>query len=127
VPVDDAKTQAALTALAGRLAAVGEKIASRSALAVQAAGMSYTPVKRGTLRRSWRIELASTGTGVFTAKVGPSVVYARRIELGFYDMTDSIGRHYMQRGKPYVSRAYHDTVPRILSYARTAVAAALRG
>jgi hypothetical protein len=127
MPVDDASTQAALTALAGRLSVAGEKIAAKAALAVQAAGMSYTPVKRGTLRRSWRIELASTGSGVFTARVGPSVVYARRIELGFYDRSDSLGRHYMQRGKPYVSKAYKSVVPKILSYARSITAAALRG
>jgi bacteriophage HK97-gp10 putative tail-component len=127
VPVDDTKLQAALSALAGRINVASAKIVNKSALAVQATGMPYTPVEKGTLRRSWRVEPATTGTGVFAAKVGPSVVYARRIELGFYDRTDSLGRHFMQRGKPYVKKAYTTVVPRMRSYAQTIMGKALRG
>ena len=39
--------------------------------------------------------------GVWTAEVGPTMVYARRIELGFKG-ADSLGRVYNQRPYPYM-------------------------
>lgn len=84
----------------------GAEEATRGAVAeaahlIEAKAKENAPVVTGTLRRSIVVTgPVPTGHGSFSATVGPTVIYGRRIELGFHG-TDSIGRHYDQSGHPY--------------------------
>lgn len=120
------ETVAALGALIARMAAAGPIAMRQSVLAMQASGMAHSPVKKGTLRRSWKTEMVSSGLGVYAARVGPTVVYARRIELGFKG-TDSAGRTYDQAPAPYVRPAYDETVPKIAAFIRAQFTKAITG
>ena len=122
MPVDDAAFQAAFDALIVRIGAAGAVAVKTAALAVQASGMVRTPVQSGTLRRSWH----TTSVGPYEANVGPTMIYARRIELGF-EGPDSLGRVYHQAPKPYVRPAYDETFPQIRPFFVTSIAAAIRG
>ena len=138
--VDADNTIAGLRALKARLGVAGKTAVTKSALAVQHAGMSKTRVRSGTLRRSWRTEAVEAGEGVFGARVGPTVVYARRQELGFVG-ADSLGRVYdepqhigspgaygsKQRRNPYVKPALVETLPQIRMIVRRTYADAVRG
>lgn len=42
---------------------------------------------------------AEVATGVWMARVAPTLIYGRRIELGFHG-TDSLGRNYSNPGQP---------------------------
>lgn len=54
----------------------------------------------GTLRRSIGVvDITSAGLGVWAARIAPTVIYGRRIELGFHG-TDSLGRNYTNPGQP---------------------------
>lgn len=66
-------------------------------------------VVSGSLRRSIRHDpIAPDGlTGAFTL-VGPTMIYGRRVELGFTG-TDSKGRHYAQPPHEYFGSAVRDT------------------
>lgn len=119
--VDDAAFQAALDALMLRVSAASAVAVKTAALAVQAAGMARTPVLSGTLRRSWRMEEA----GPYAAFVGPTMIYARRIELGFKG-ADSKGRVYNQAPDPYVRPTYEEMTPKIRPFFISAISAALR-
>jgi hypothetical protein len=121
----DSELQAALDALMGRLNLASKAIVVKGALAMQTAGMGKTRVVSGTLRRSWHTEEIGAGA-IYSARVGPTAIYARRIELGFRG-TDSIGRHYNQAPKPYVKPAYTEALPKVEAYALAAFAAAIRG
>lgn len=64
-------------------------------------------VVSGRLRKSIVItSQGPTGRWGWEATVAPTVVYARRIELGFSG-TDSRGRNYNQPAYPYFGTAYH--------------------
>ena len=43
-----------------------------------------------------------------SVKIGSTVVYAMRVEMGFVG-TDSLGRHYNQQPKPYLRPDAHDS------------------
>ena len=104
-PVDDEATQAALTALIAKINRAAEIIAGSSAHIVQQLGMERTHVITGTLRRSWRVVGPEGGDGVYRAAVGPTMIYARRQELGFVG-PDSLGRVFKNDpGWPYVRPA----------------------
>ena len=122
MPVDSAATQAAITQMMERIAVASSAAVKTAALAVQAAGMKHTKVVSGSLRRSWRTE----SQGPYAAFVGPTMIYARRIELGF-EGPDSLGRVYHQAPKPYVRPAYDETFPQIRPFFVTSIAAAIRG
>jgi hypothetical protein len=127
MPADDAATQAALAALMVRISAAGAVAVKKVALAVQAAGMAGTPVLSGTLRRSWTTKMVPAGgVGVYAAMVGPTMAYARRIELGFKG-ADSLGRVYDQAPKPYVKPAFDKTVPSFRPIVISEITRALRG
>ena len=82
-----------LAALAARFNTAARQIAGKAALIVQREGMARTHVRTGTLRRSWHVEGPEGGGGLYTARVGPTTVYARRQELGFMPpLRDSLGR-----------------------------------
>ena len=127
MPASDSDLQAGLDALMGRINAACADATAKGALAMQAAGMAHTRVKSGSLRRSWRTQGLPPMPGVYSAEVGPTTVYARRIELGFYNMRDKLGRLYHQRPKPYVKPAYAETVPKVREYGVNAIAGAIRG
>lgn len=57
-------------------------------------------VVTGTLRRSIRSTGVQRLAGGYTSTVGPTVIYGRRVELGFKG-ADSLGRHYNQPAYPY--------------------------
>lgn len=59
-------------------------------------------VQTGTLRRSISVvDTTSLGAGVWKARVAPTVIYGRRMELGFHGQ-DSLGRTYNQRAYPFM-------------------------
>lgn len=73
-----------------------------------AAGRPGPRVVSGDLRRSIHVDgPIREGTLGYSAQVGPSVIYARRIELGFVG-TDSIGRHYNQQPYPYLRPGFDE-------------------
>lgn len=84
-------------------------------------------VVTGRLRNS--IVVVSQGpTGAFgyQVTVAPTVVYSRRLELGF-NGTDSRGRRYNQPPYPFLGPAYHFIVPLVATrFYEEAWAAALR-
>ena len=57
-------------------------------------------VRSGSHRRSIHVEGPTIGDGQVSAQIGPSMKYSRRLELGFMDMKDSLGRLYHQRPLP---------------------------
>ena len=121
MPVDDRAFQAALTQMMERIAVASGAAVKTAALAVQAAGMQHTKAVSGTNRRSWRTE----AKGPYAAFVGPTMIYSRRLELGFKG-PDSLGRVYNQAPKPYVRPTYDEMLPKIRPFFISAISAALR-
>ena len=103
MPANGDELIAALGELRAKLHAALPGASAQAALVIQAAGMRKTPVKTGALRRSWHIEPFGEGT-----RVAPTMIYARRIELGFHG-PDKLGRVYHQAGKPYVKPAFDES------------------
>jgi hypothetical protein len=92
-----------------------------------ARGMAAAPVLTGTLRRSIHAEgPLQEGLAVYF-KVFPSTVYARRIELGFMNMTDSLGRLYHQEPDPYFSPGVASVIEQAPAVISEAVAGAIGG
>lgn len=84
-----------------------------------------SPVKTGTLRRSIHVDSVSRlSPGRWESRTGPSVIYARRIELGFHG-ADSLGRHYNQSGHPYMGPAFNESIDAVREIYRTAFREAL--
>jgi hypothetical protein len=126
MPVDDRATKAALDALMVRIGAAGAVAVKGAGLLVQGLGMARTPVLSGTLRRSWHTEPLPAPMGVYAVRVGPTMVYARRIELGFKG-ADSLGRVYAQAPDPYVKPTLEEARPRIRALVVSTIAKAIRG
>lgn len=72
----------------------------------------------GNLRRSILASpIDHVGMGEYRTKVSPSMVYARRVELGF-EGPDSLGRNYHQPPYAYMGPALdklHDTLPALMA------------
>lgn len=131
MPVDDAATRQALLAIAARVEAAGQQIAQQGAEIVRGAAMRKLHVGfgvvSGTMRRSHQVTAARlVGPGMWSASVGPTVIYARRFELGFVG-TDSLGRRYDQRGRPYFKPAVNESRARIQALATRLANVAIRG
>jgi hypothetical protein len=96
----------ALDAIATAVTAATLASVIAGAALVEAGGKARAPVKRGTLRRSISMgSPQSIGEGVFQSSGGPSIIYARRRELGFHGR-DSLGRNVLHDpGKPYFGPA----------------------
>ncbi len=75
-----------------------------AAHATQAALMKEAPVVSGTLRRSMQVVGPTKVGSSYEAQIGPTVIYARRVALGFHG-SDSLGRTFDQAGNPYHARA----------------------
>jgi hypothetical protein len=83
-------------------------------------------VQTGTLRRSINvIDTTTLGGGSYQARIAPTVIYGRRQELGFHGV-DSIGRHYNQRGRPYLSTGLNRSLPLLQGVFSAAWQAAMR-
>lgn len=126
MPVDDAAFKAALDAMAARVQASTPRLVGESLAMVQRAGQARTRVQSGTLRRSWRIEGPVELDGVASGKVGPTMIYARRIELGFVG-PDSLGRVFNQAARPYVKPAVLESIPQIRERWTRGLGKAIRG
>jgi hypothetical protein len=99
------ETLAALVTTINKKKIIAEK-------AVRSAGLEYerdvkklAPVLTGQYRGSIHVE-PSTGAyqdfnGSPFVTVGTDLPQAKRLEFGFFDMTDRIGRHYYQRPRPH--------------------------
>lgn len=118
--------EAALTAMVARVRVGAQKAAQDAAHVVEAAAKGRAPVLTGTLRRSIRSWVSREDVTEVGYAVAPTVVYARRIELGFKG-PDSLGRVYNQQPDPYLKPAVHDSLPRVARIIQTRMAAALRG
>lgn len=115
-----------LTRIGARVAAATPAATLEAAHLVQKAAMAEAPVLTGTLRRSIHTEGPLASVGGAMAQVGPSVIYARRIELGFHG-ADSLGRHFDQSGDPYLQRGYESTIDQIAEVYARAWAKAVAG
>lgn len=142
MPVDSDATKAALDAVVVRVNAAARGVAGTAALLIQGRAqrrlhVGYGVVS-GTMRRSVHVEgPTEIIRGVYAARVGPSVIYARRFELGFFG-TDSLGRVYMERGtqppdrlgsikRPFLVPAVNESRSAIQRIAVRACARAIHG
>jgi len=84
-------------------------------------------VVTGSLRRSIMLippEPIMLGPGKYTISVAPTMIYGRRIELGFTG-TDSLGRHFNQPPYAYLQPGVDKALPVIPRIFRDAWGAAL--
>jgi hypothetical protein len=80
----------------------------------------------GSLRRSVHVdEVRQIGPGIWQSKTGPSMIYGRRVELGFSG-TDSLSRNYSQSAYPYMQPGLDKAKPALRSLFEGAWATALR-
>jgi hypothetical protein len=110
---------AALKALeASMLAATRLGLADAAAAVVRhaqehASGRPGPDVVSGTLRRGIQMgPIEALGAMGWQVEVGPTVVYSRRIELGFHGV-DSLGRSYDQPGYPFFEPGYREVEPEL--------------
>src|ERR1039458_4929206 len=67
----------------------------------------------GTLRRSIKVGgIAKIGIGTWQSQTGPTVIYGRRIELGFQG-ADSLGRVYNNQPLPYLKPGLDAARPKL--------------
>lgn len=59
------------------------------------------PYKSGTYRRSIHVQPATNDDLKPYVRIGTDLPQGRRLEFGFFDMTDSLGRHYYQLPQPH--------------------------
>jgi hypothetical protein len=59
------------------------------------------PYKTGDYRRSIHVKDPETNGLRTTVMVGTDKPQGRRLEFGFFDMTDSLGRHFFQYPRPH--------------------------
>ena len=76
----------------------------RALIRERASGRPGPNVITGQYLASWRIESFPVPDGG-GAEIGTNAPQARRLEYGFFDMTDSIGRHFFQVPRPHVDPA----------------------
>jgi hypothetical protein len=69
-----------------------------------ASGRPGPNVITGRYRASWRSETRGIPYGA-ECTIGTNAPQGRRLEFGFWDMTDSIGRHFFQPPFPHVQPA----------------------
>lgn len=82
----------------------------RDAIRQNASGRPGPNVITGAYRSSWRVEEFPVPDGG-GAEIGTDKPQGRRLEFGFYDMTDSLGRHYFQPPFPHVEPAVNELSP----------------
>ena len=81
----------------------------------------------GTLRRSIKMvgEPVEVGRGVWSARVGPTSIYGRRVELGF-NGSDALGRVYNQAPNPYLKPGVDKSIPLLNAVFESSWAAAMK-
>ena len=83
-----------------------EKAATAGILPIQNEAITLVPVKSHTLQRSIHAETIKKSATYAEVATGTDVEYAARIEFGFMNKTDALGRHYNQPAQPYMRPAY---------------------
>lgn len=83
---------------------------ARALIMERASGRPGPNVITGAYRSSWRVEPFAVADGG-GAEIGTSKPQGRRLEYGFWDMTDSIGRHFFQPPYPHVEPAVNELSP----------------
>lgn len=109
-----------LDELAGRLEQAADRVGPETNRTVQqqarllralvmenASGRPGPNVITDDYRPSWKAVPFGVPDGG-GAEVGTDRPQGRRLEYGFYDMTDSLGRHYMQPPFPHVGPAVNE-------------------
>jgi hypothetical protein len=129
--VEDRATKLALDEMVARVALAGAQISRRGALIVQSGAQRRLHegygVLSGAMRRSVHTEGPTPrGEGVYATRVGPSVIYARRFELG-YTGPDTLGRVFAQQPRPFMTPAVREARPAVAALAATEWARAIRG
>ncbi|MFC9497641.1 HK97 gp10 family phage protein [Streptomyces sp. NPDC056982] len=112
-----------LSELAGRLEEAADRVGPevddtvqrqarllRALIMENASGRPGPNVITDKYRPSWKREPFSVPDGG-GAVVGTRKPQGRRLEYGFYDMTDSIGRHFFQVPRPHVDPAVNELTP----------------
>ena len=79
----------------------------RALIMENASGRPGPNVITDKYRPSWKREPFPVPDGG-GAEVGTRKPQGRRLEYGFYDMTDSIGRHFFQVPRPHVGPAVNE-------------------
>lgn len=93
-------------AIRGRVQHVAEL--GRGMIRAAASGRPGPNVITGRYRSSWQVDTRLLPYGA-QCTIGTNEPQGRRLEFGFWDMTDSIGRHFFQPPYPHVGPA----VPRM--------------
>ena len=106
-----ALTRVSAEADAGSKRAIGRAGAEVVKVAQEnASGDPGPEVVTGTLRRGIRMTpVHRAGPIGWQTEVGPTVIYSRRIDLGFKG-EDALGRIYSQEPKPYFTPAWEKVV-----------------
>jgi len=82
----------------------------RALIQERASGRPGPNIITGEYVASWQIEPFAVPDGG-GAMIGTRKPQGRRLEYGFYDMTDSIGRHFFQVPRPHVEPAVNELAP----------------
>ena len=75
-------------------------------LPIQNKAVADCPKDEGDLARSIHSEIVEAVDNYVKGFTGTDKVYAPRIEFGFDNMTDSLGRTFHQKPQPYMRPAY---------------------
>jgi hypothetical protein len=75
---------------------------------------AIAPYKTGTYRRSIHVE-ESDNMGQPVVYVGTDLPYGRRLEYGFNNMTDSLGRTYHQLPQPHFRPVIDTEMPKYVA------------
>lgn len=79
-----------------------------------ASGRPGPNVRSGSHRRSIHVEgPVNIRPYTYQAQIGPSMSYSRRLELGYMDMRDSLGRLFHQPAFPSLKPALDDVTPKL--------------
>ena len=114
--------------------AAAEKFVLKAGALVVAASMKHASgrpgpnVKSGSHQRSFHTEgPKDDAPGVVYSESGPSMIYSRRLDLGYMNMTDSLGRTYHQPPYPALAPGVADATAPISTLANSMFGAALGG
>jgi len=83
---------------------------ARALIRERASGRPGPNIITGQYVASWQIEPFPVPDGG-GAEIGTRAPQGRRLEYGFWDMTDSIGRHFFQPPYPHVEPAVNELSP----------------
>ena len=96
----------------------------RSLIQMHATGRPGPNVITSRYRASWRVVSRPLAGGA-RVEVGTEAPQGRRLEWGFWDMTDSLGRHFFQPPYPHVQPSLEVLLPKLPEQLLKAVEEAL--